>query len=190
MATRQGIFLLALIFTPAWGQEAPTCLSPASTGGHPNKDACCLGPDRQEEAVDGIIYQYICNHYATNTNVIYHDVSNAYDCAKKCSETSTCRAASWKPTTGRPDGGRCFLAMAGFIENSDPNGEWVLLVQTDRTVPVASEPPIPPPLSDCQDELDEAVPAAEEEEEELDLILFMQEQLDEKDADIVNCKHI
>ncbi|OGM49504.1 hypothetical protein ABOM_001743 [Aspergillus bombycis] len=190
MATRSGLLLLALVFTPTWSEQTPTCLSPTSTGGPPNKDACCLGTGRQEESVDGVIYEYVCNHYATNTNVMYYEVLNAYECAKKCSETGSCHAASWKPkTSSSPTGGRCFLSTAGFVEKPDRHGEWLLLVRTDRTALVPGGSPSPHPQPDCQAEVDEAwAECLEVTDEDCEMrTTSMQQLLHAKDADIVNC---
>ncbi|KOC15481.1 hypothetical protein AFLA70_217g001531 [Aspergillus flavus AF70] len=189
MSTGSRLFLLALLFPPIWGQETPTCLSPASNGGPPNKAACCLKPGRQEESVDGVIYEYICNHYATNTNVLYHEVLNAYECAKKCSEEAgLCHAASWKPKASSPEGGRCFLAMAGFVEKPDRNGEWLLLVRTDRMEPIAGDPSHDYPQPGCEEEVDEAWTQCETVVDEYCEMrtAHMQQQLDAKDADLVN----
>ncbi|KAF7631632.1 hypothetical protein AFCA_002647 [Aspergillus flavus] len=190
MSTRSSLFLLVLLFPPTWGQETPTCLSPASNGGPPNKAACCLEPGRQEESVDGVIYEYICNHYATNTNVFYHEVLNAYECAKKCSEEAgLCHAASWKPKASSSEGGRCFLAMAGFVEKPDRNGEWLLLVRTDRMEPVAGDPSHDYPQPGCEEEVDDAWTQCETVVDEYCEMrtAHMQQQLDAKDADLVNC---
>ncbi|KAE8369022.1 hypothetical protein BDV27DRAFT_141549 [Aspergillus caelatus] len=190
MTTRLGLVLLGFLFTPIWSLQAPTCLSPTSYGGPSNKAACCPGTGRQEESVDGVIYEYVCNHYAIATNVVYYEVLNAYQCAKKCSEEAgLCHAASWKPKASSHQGGICFLAMGGFVEKPDRNGEWLLLIRTDRTAPVAGDQSTPHPLPDCQDEVDEAWAECQtvaDEDCEM-MTTSMQQQLDEKDADLVNC---
>ena len=194
MATRLRFVLLPFFFIPSiWSQQTPTCLSPASSGGPANKAACCLGTDRQEESVDGVIYEYVCSHYALTTNLHYYEVLNAYECAKKCSEEAgLCHAASWKPKASSQEGGNCFLAMADFVEKHDRSGEWLLLVRTDRTGPAAGEQSTPQPLPDCQDELDEAWVECEiVADEDCEMrTTFMQQQLDAKDADLVNCKYL
>ncbi|KAE8141898.1 hypothetical protein BDV38DRAFT_278682 [Aspergillus pseudotamarii] len=194
MTTRLGIVLLTFVFTPSiWSRQTPTCLSPASNGGPPNKAACCPGTGRQEESVDGVIYKYVCNHYAITANVHYYEVLNAYECAKRCSEEAgLCHAASWKPKASSHQGGNCFLAMADFVEKFDRNGEWLLLVRTDRTGPAAGDQSTPHPLPDCQDTVDEAwVECQTVADEDCEMrTTSMQQQLDAKDADLVNCKHL
>ncbi|KAE8406881.1 hypothetical protein BDV37DRAFT_280491 [Aspergillus pseudonomiae] len=160
-------------------------------GGPPNKAACCLETGRQEEPVDGVIYEYLCNYYATNTNVMYYEVLNAYECAKKCSETGLCHAASWKPKTSHShSGGRCFLATAGFVEMPDRHGEWLLLVRTDRTASVPGDTTSPHPQPDCQDEVDESwAQRLEVTDEDCEMrTTSMRQQLQAKEADLVNCK--
>lgn len=83
------------------------------------------------------------------------------------------------------------MAMAGFVEKPDRNGEWLLLVRTDRMEPVAGDPSHDYPQPGCEEEVDDAWTQCETVVDEYCEMrtAHMQQQLDAKDADLVNCMH-
>ncbi|OGM48225.1 hypothetical protein ABOM_002163 [Aspergillus bombycis] len=157
MVVKLAFLLSSLLSVPSWAQQTPTCLSPANNGGLSNQAVCCSGAGRDEEMVDGTIYRYACSHYASSVYSQPYAVANLYECAKRCSEQAACYAASWKPHSDHPTGGICYLSRAGFSENFDTSGSWLLLARTDPTGPVVGP--------DCTTEVEKAQEECKKESE-------------------------
>ena len=134
----------------ASAQQTPlgesTCLSPSVESTQQDFSNCCPSPNSKgEKNIAGVSMEYSCGNWVSGTQIgPYHDVPNAYACAKLCAESDICGASFLTTVNWTP---QCYLYEKGYGTHIS-SAPWFVFTKKAGTPPIVD--PVRPDFVDSQ----------------------------------------
>ncbi|KAL1971182.1 hypothetical protein VTN77DRAFT_134 [Rasamsonia byssochlamydoides] len=116
--------------SPLGGWDDAKCLLSSAGTAEANYRTCCSRQKGGKAFVDGVQFEYLCDHFPTGTLSAKYHADSAHECARRCTVDPACAASGWIASQQR-----CYLSIDENYNTVRMEG-WLLLAKTgQRTDP-------------------------------------------------------